>query len=475
MDKKNKSKRRAGCLCAIIGVVLLLAIFLGLLINALLVMFKDDYYTTFGNYRLFAITTDSMEPEIPTGSMIVCKKPSSPDEIKADSSKGAHDGTVITFKYEKDGKTILFTHRVVAISTDNDGETVYTTRGDNAGGDDGGTRKFSDVVGIYTGKKCGFFGSLFGFFQSSQGASLLIFTIFIIIIAWIVIVYVNRTEAKKKLISDALAKCNDILSSVKTDEDGNYALAEVHEVINLIAAVPKTRTENKRITERLIEFVGEEYIAPWQWDEAVEPENAEPEITEITETAETPEATDATETVQEEIAEQENADTSESVTTATETAAASEQPQAAAVPFKSRRAYDRYREMSAQLELRQAEQLQDLLNETEQLTSEEQLKVAEYRAEQQSKKKQSKPRAPRTPEQKAAAKAAALRRKEQHQAFLNALNPADRELYETEQKLAKSRQATIRMLKRLAADRKLLDEIDGTDETESDNNKPDNE
>ncbi len=109
------------------------------------------------------------------------------------------------------------------------------------------------------------------------------------------------------------------------------------------------------------------------------------------------------------------------------------------------------------LELRQAEQLSSLLNEAAPLTYDEQLKVAEYKAAH---KKPKKPKKPQTAEQKAAAKEAAERRRVAQEAFLNALSAEDRELYETEQKLAKSRSAAIRRLKRIAADRKLLDKLD---------------
>ena len=77
-----KKKSKAGKVFKIGGVSILLVIFAVLVINSLLVMFNDDYYTTFGNYRLFAIVSDSMEPTIPTGSMIVDSKPENPADIK---------------------------------------------------------------------------------------------------------------------------------------------------------------------------------------------------------------------------------------------------------------------------------------------------------------------------------------------------------------------------------------------------------
>ncbi|MDE6293422.1 MAG: hypothetical protein K2L88_02225, partial [Clostridiales bacterium] len=122
----------------------------------------------------------------------------------------------------------------------------------------------------------------------------------------------------------------------------------------------------------------------------------------------------------------------------------------------SRLAYIQYRELSAQLELRQTEELHGLLDSTAPLTEEERKRVEQYKA---ANKKPKKPRTPRTEEQKQAAKQAAERRKLAHDAFLSALTPEDRELYLTEQKLQKTREATIRKLKRMAADRKILDKL----------------
>ena len=122
-----KKKSKAGKVFKIGGVSILLVIFAVLVINYLLVMFNDDYYTTFGNYRLFAIVSDSMEPTIPTGSMIVDSKPENPADIKK--------GTVITFKYNNGSETVLITHRVVALET-KDGVTRYITKGDNAKAND---------------------------------------------------------------------------------------------------------------------------------------------------------------------------------------------------------------------------------------------------------------------------------------------------------------------------------------------------
>ena len=233
------------------GVSILLVIFAVLVINSLLVMFNDDYYTTFGNYRLFAIVSDSMEPTIPTGSMIVDSKPENPADIKK--------GTVITFKYNNGSETVLITHRVVALET-KDGVTRYITKGDNAKANDAFRPAFSDVVGIYTGKKCGFFGSLFGFFQSPLGVSVLIFGMFIIAVAWVVIWYVNVAESRRKLKVAALKKSAQALSNVNLRYDNINEITAVMDVLGMITDEPQTKAESKTVAERLRAFIKAENI-----------------------------------------------------------------------------------------------------------------------------------------------------------------------------------------------------------------------
>lgn len=563
-----KKKSKAGKAFKIGGVTLLLLIFALLVLNSMLVLFKDDYYTTFGRYRLFAIVSDSMEPAIPTGSMIVDEKPEHPADVKA--------GTVITFKYNNGTETILITHRVVAVETQ-DGVTRYITKGDNAKANDAFKPRFSDVVGIYTGKKCGFFGSLFGFFQSPLGVSVLIFCMFIIIVAWVVIWYVNVAESRRKLKVAALKKSAQALSGVNLRYDNINEITAVMDVLGMVTDEPQSKAESKMVADRLREFIKAESIelphspetaavmdtlpapdtpnalaaalsagatlrqaedgqtlvlttisgdknyvltpvqtsdgvilcqqgvrvrsdlAPNMEDIGITSMPASPEFFEglpLEKNVEYPELPQPESALGPEFLlrggapipagtpQLEKAYSSPLIVGGATVAAIAapidedrpllesrdaQKPPAQKREYKptesderraresSRMAYAQYREASTQLELRQAEQLRVLLNETSPLTQEERSRVEEYRAAH---KKPKKPKKPQTAEQKAAAKEAAERRKLAQEAFLNALSPEDRELYLTEQKLAKSREAAIRRLKRIAADRKLLEKID---------------
>lgn len=565
------------------GVVILIILLVVLLVNALLSIFKDRYYPTFGRYRLFAIVSDSMSPTIPTGHMIVGRIPKSPDEIFA-----GENGSVITFEVrERNGDITLITHRVVDIAADGS----YITRGDNAPAEDGYRPKFEDVVGVYTGSHCGFFGYFFGFLYSTQGVICLLLILFVIILAWTVLYYVRRTEERRRLAISALKKAEQSLSGVNLRYDNIHEITAVMDVLSMVTDEPKSRADAREIRKRLQAFINAENIELPQTPETaaildslpapdtpgtlaaalaagatlrqaedgqtlvlttvtggrnilltpVQTSNGivlyqqgvhmrseiAPNIEEVgimsmpgnpeffegqplerhVEYPELPQpagtfgpsalsprtaqigASGTAQTValsspvpvgQSRLATGlESARTAERGALPTggnaETAArkreAEMREKADAVPAPaaysdvnaareaaSLRAYAQYRETAAQLELRQAEQLSVLLAETAPLSETEKARIAEYKA---ANKKEKKPSKPRTPEQKAAAKAAAEKRKVAQEAFLSALSPTDREIYETEQKLNRARAAAIKRLRGIANDRKLLEKLDG--------------
>lgn len=121
-------------------------------------------------------------------------------------------------------------------------------------------------------------------------------------------------------------------------------------------------------------------------------------------------------------------------------------------------AYAEYRAAADKQELKQTEELNALLASVVPLTADEQALVDKY-------KKAggiddgTKPKKPTPPDKLAARREAAAMKKAEQDGFAVLLVGAEKERYLTEQKLAKSRADAIKRLKRIAADRKLLDKI----------------
>ncbi len=224
------------------GLVLLVGLLVTLIVNALLCVFVDHYYPTFGDVRFFSVVTDSMEDEIMAGEMIVGRVPKSEDEIGVD--------TVITYELTQGNSITLITHRVISVEHAEDGSVYYRTRGDNAPTVDAATPGFNDVVGIYTGEKCGFFGYFFGFLQSTEGAIALIIIALIVALTWIIIHFVNLVRVWRNIAVGALKKSGAILSGTQIDELGTIA-----DVIGIVSKEPVDRTDMKRKDKKLRWFI----------------------------------------------------------------------------------------------------------------------------------------------------------------------------------------------------------------------------
>ena len=209
-----------------------------LLLNSILSVFVEHYYPTYGKYRLFAIVTDSMEPEIPAGNMIVGRVPESESDIEV--------GTVITFEAKYNGTTLLLTHRVIAVGRGADGEAVYTTKGDNADGVDAYNPKYSDVVGVFTGNQCGFFGYFFGFMQSPEGAIALIIIALIIVITAIVLHYVWVVNIWRTAALNALTRSGLMLKGYNEEEAGTIA-----DVLGIVTKEPNDKRDLMRKDKKL--------------------------------------------------------------------------------------------------------------------------------------------------------------------------------------------------------------------------------
>lgn len=98
-----------------------------------------------GGRMLFTVQTDSMEPTISVGSMVMAKKVTNFADLKKDD--------IITF-YMDDGtgQTIVNTHRIIEVKENGPGSYSYVTKGDHNSMVDPDEVKISDIIGVYSGK-----------------------------------------------------------------------------------------------------------------------------------------------------------------------------------------------------------------------------------------------------------------------------------------------------------------------------------
>jgi len=145
---------------AIVDVLIILLFGVSLLVVTMSLTSRSTGMPNIGGYTLFSVQTDSMEPTIMTGDLMISKL--------SDSNATYKIGDVVTFRMFVDRTLILNTHRIVEIK-EIDGVTYYTTKGDNAAGEDRQDHVAGDIVAVWGGVKLGGLGKAMDFLQTKKG------------------------------------------------------------------------------------------------------------------------------------------------------------------------------------------------------------------------------------------------------------------------------------------------------------------
>ena len=145
----------------VIGTVLCIILIPILIINVTLIaksfINKEEVPSVGGMFPLIVLT-DSMYPEIESGDLIICHTVEAEDVQVKD---------VISFFDPAGNGTSIVTHRVIAIVEEN-GETLFRTRGDNNNTEDKLLVSSEDLVGTYKTRIPGA-GHIAMFMQSTTG------------------------------------------------------------------------------------------------------------------------------------------------------------------------------------------------------------------------------------------------------------------------------------------------------------------
>lgn len=131
IDSINKRRKEIGILKKIIGVLFIILIY-NIIITVMSI--NVDTIQIFG-YKSYIITSNSMEPSICLGDVIVVKKCNEED---------LHTGDVITFEQDQN----VITHRILKIEKDiQNSEIKYITKGDNNNIEDSNQVEYSQILG----------------------------------------------------------------------------------------------------------------------------------------------------------------------------------------------------------------------------------------------------------------------------------------------------------------------------------------
>lgn len=126
-------------------------------------------------FRSYVVLTDSMEPKIPTYSIVFSKM--------LEEDKTIDPNSIVTFRANRFGEDVLLTHYFKE-TQEKDGQTFYRTQGATAPEFDNYETSRNDIVGEYL-FHIPYIGKFILLFQSPFG--------FVLLAEWAVILLINKT------------------------------------------------------------------------------------------------------------------------------------------------------------------------------------------------------------------------------------------------------------------------------------------
>lgn len=167
VNEKNATAIKVVNVVAIVLSVLLIPI---LVINCILIvkgMVNSNEVPSIGKITPLIVLTESMDPNIKSGDLIICNK--------ATASEVKEDDVISFFDPEGKGETVV-THRVIKIETDPEtGAISFRTQGDNNDIEDRLSVPAENLIGIWSGTRIGLLGHVVLFTQSTLGIIVCIF------------------------------------------------------------------------------------------------------------------------------------------------------------------------------------------------------------------------------------------------------------------------------------------------------------
>lgn len=202
-----QEKRKKGLAGDIIGIILCVILIPIIVVNIVLIVntyiHPDKIPGVFG-YRPVIVLSGSMEPEFMIGDLIF---------IQDVDTEQLQKGDVVC--YLENGAAV--THRIEEV-TEEDGETIYTTRGDANNTEDQIQVKESQIQGMYKGKKITGAGDAVMFMQSTTGMVLFLVCPVLILIIWDFI-YRRKADRREQEQRKALEEELETLRKAKEEKE----------------------------------------------------------------------------------------------------------------------------------------------------------------------------------------------------------------------------------------------------------------
>ncbi|MSA73030.1 signal peptidase I [Holdemania massiliensis] len=158
-------------------------------------LFFPDTMINLTGFQFYTVLSGSMEPKIPTYSLVLSKSIKSDDELVP--------GTIITFHANRLGEDTVLTHTLAKTEVESDGRVRYYTQAYAYEGLDEYHTYRQDIVGIYV-MHVPFVGKIVMFFQSPYAWFTVLIVVGILLLSWIVQLLIDRNELIGKRNADKL-------------------------------------------------------------------------------------------------------------------------------------------------------------------------------------------------------------------------------------------------------------------------------
>lgn len=213
MSKPNEEKSSASHkLLTVIGAILCVILIPILIINITLIVksyTNKDEVPKIGGYCPLIVLTGSMEPEIRSGDLIICRQIDS-DDVRV--------GDVLAFFDPDSTGTAVLTHRVIRI-TEQDGSLAFITKGDANSIEDKTPVPAENLVGEYRFKIPGA-GNAAMFMQTTAGLVVCVIVPLVLLVGYDVIRRRRFESQNRKDTAALLAELEELKAQKAAEQNG---------------------------------------------------------------------------------------------------------------------------------------------------------------------------------------------------------------------------------------------------------------
>lgn len=210
MSKQKQQTSGIHKFWTVVGSILCIILIPVLIINCTLI-FKGytntDKVPGIGGIVPMIVLTDSMYPNIQSGDLILCH---------TEDAENVQVGDAIAFFDPAGNGTSVVTHRVTEITTDDNGELAWVTKGDANNTEDQAIVPAKNLVGVYL-RRFPNLGNVAMFMQTTQGLIICVVCPIILLIAYDMIRRKIYEKEKKKDTDALMAELEALRAEKKKD------------------------------------------------------------------------------------------------------------------------------------------------------------------------------------------------------------------------------------------------------------------